>query len=76
MICATGFRRGLEPLVGDLDVLDENGVPRVRGGKPAAEGLFFVGYVPRPGGIGFMGKEAKRAAKSIARDLRRRSAAN
>lgn len=66
MICATGFRRALEPLVGHLDVLDENGVPRVRGGKPAAEGLYFIGYVPRPGGIGFMGKEAKRAARSIA----------
>jgi cation diffusion facilitator CzcD-associated flavoprotein CzcO len=75
-ICATGFRRALEPLVGHLDVLDENGVPRVRGGKPAAEGLFFIGYTPRPGGIGFMGKEAKRAASSIARDLRTRSTAS
>lgn len=66
LICATGYRRALEPLVGDLDVLDGDGVPRVRGGKPAAEGLFFIGYTPRPGGLGFMGKEAKRAARSIA----------
>jgi cation diffusion facilitator CzcD-associated flavoprotein CzcO len=70
LICATGFRRALEPLVGELDVLDGDGVPRVRGGRPAAEGLFFIGYVPRPGGIGFMAKEAKRAAKSIARKAR------
>lgn len=73
MVCATGFRRGLEPLVGDLDVLDGDGVPRVRGGEPAAPGLFFIGYRPRPGGIGFMAKEAKRAARVIARDLRNRS---
>lgn len=73
VICATGFRRALEPLVGHLDVLDGDGVPRVRGGKPTAKGLFFIGYVPRPGGIGFMGKEAKRAARSIARELRTRS---
>ncbi len=76
MICATGFRRALEPLVGHLDVLDENGVPRVRGGEPTAEGLFFIGYVPRPGGIGFMAKEAKRAAKSIAREFQSRSPAS
>lgn len=76
VICATGFRRALEPLVGDLDVLDEDGVPRARGGEPAAEGLFFIGYVPRPGGIGFMAREAKRAAKAIARELRSRSPAS
>jgi cation diffusion facilitator CzcD-associated flavoprotein CzcO len=76
MICATGFRRALEPLVGDLDVLDEDGVPCVRGGEPAAEGLFFIGYVPRPGGIGYMAKEARRAARSIARELRNRSTAS
>ena len=67
VICATGFRRALEPLVCGLDVLDEEGVPLVRGGEPAADGLFFVGFVPRPGGLGFMAKEAKRVAKSIAR---------
>jgi putative flavoprotein involved in K+ transport len=27
VICATGYRRGLEPLVGDLGVLDERGAP-------------------------------------------------
>jgi cation diffusion facilitator CzcD-associated flavoprotein CzcO len=74
VICATGFRRALERLAGDLDVLDEDGVPRVRGGSPAADGLFFIGYVPRPGGLGFMAKEAERAAKAIARENRARSA--
>ncbi len=70
IICATGYRRGLEPLVGHLGVLDHSGLPRARGAQAAAGGLRFIGYVPRPGGIGYMGKEAKRAAKAIARELR------
>jgi cation diffusion facilitator CzcD-associated flavoprotein CzcO len=69
VICATGYRRGLEPLVGHLGVLDERGIPRARGEHPAAGGLRFIGYVPRPGGLGYMGKEAKRAARAIAREL-------
>lgn len=70
VVCATGYRRALEPLVGHLDVLDERGVPRAIGPRPAAEGLRFIGYVPRPGGLGYMGKEAKRAARAIAHELR------
>ena len=31
--------------------------------------LRFEGYVPRPGGIGYAGKEARRAAKAIAAEL-------
>jgi glycine/D-amino acid oxidase-like deaminating enzyme len=68
VICATGYRRGLEGLVGHLDVLDERGNPTVVGERPALPGLRFIGYVPRPGGIGYMGKEARRAAKAIARE--------
>ena len=74
IICATGYRRALEPLVGHLGVLDDRGVPRAVGEKPAAEGLRFIGYVPRPGGLGYMAKEAKRAAKAIARELRKQDA--
>jgi flavin-dependent dehydrogenase len=70
VICATGYRRSLESLVGHLGVLDEHGMPRARGPKPAAPGLRFIGYVPRPGGLGYMGKESRRAAKAIARELR------
>jgi hypothetical protein len=46
VIAATGYRRGLEPLVGHLGVLDEEGKPRVSGGDqhPSATGLFFNGY--------------------------------
>jgi putative flavoprotein involved in K+ transport len=46
VIAATGYRRGLEPLVGHLGVLNEEGVPLVSGGNehPSARGLFFNGY--------------------------------
>jgi NADPH-dependent 2,4-dienoyl-CoA reductase/sulfur reductase-like enzyme len=70
LICATGYRRGLEPLVGHLDVLDGRGLPRAFGARPAAPGLRFIGYVQRPAGLRYMGKEAKRAARVISRDLR------
>ena len=66
LIAATGYRSGLEPIVGHLDVLDERGVPRVLDGD-AAPGLRFVGYDPRPAQLGYLGREAKRAAKAIAR---------
>ncbi|HEY6637988.1 MAG TPA: NAD(P)/FAD-dependent oxidoreductase [Solirubrobacterales bacterium] len=71
VICATGYRRGLETLVGHLGVLTEHGMPRVIAPRPAAPGLRFVGYVARPGGLGYMGKEARRSARAIARELRR-----
>ena len=45
-------------------------MPAAVGEQPAAEGLRFVGYVPRPGMIGYSAKEAKRAAKAIAGELR------
>jgi hypothetical protein len=54
---------------GHLDVLDERGMPRARGATPAAPGLRFIGYLPRPGGLGYMGKESRRAATAIAREL-------
>jgi cation diffusion facilitator CzcD-associated flavoprotein CzcO len=69
VICATGYSRVLEPLVGHLGVVDDSGMPRARGAKPAAPGLRFIGYVPRPGGIGYAGKEGRRAARAIAREL-------
>jgi cation diffusion facilitator CzcD-associated flavoprotein CzcO len=65
VIAATGYRCGLEPLVGHLGVLDGRGVPRAVLGEPAAPGLRFIGYVPRPAHLGHMGSEARRAAKAI-----------
>jgi cation diffusion facilitator CzcD-associated flavoprotein CzcO len=69
VVAATGYRRGLEPLVGHLGVLDEGGVPRVHGGPAAAAGLRFIGYAPRPGQIGLMGREASRIARAIKREI-------
>jgi hypothetical protein len=72
IICATGYRRALEPLVGHLGVLDDRGWPAVAAPKPAAPGLRFVGYTSRPGALGFMSRQAKRTAKAIARDVNSR----
>lgn len=69
VICATGYRRGLVPLVGHLGVLDETGRPRVHG-EPAAPGLRFIGFIPRPTQIGYAAKQARRAARDIVRELR------
>jgi cation diffusion facilitator CzcD-associated flavoprotein CzcO len=70
VIAATGYTTGLEPLVGHLGVLDERGVPLVHGGPPAAPGLRFIGYQPRPAQIGYLGAEATRAAKQIKKELK------
>jgi cation diffusion facilitator CzcD-associated flavoprotein CzcO len=69
VICATGYLRNLEPLVGHLGVLDANGKPVVQGDKPAARGLRFLGFVSRPSLIGYMAKQSKRIAKRIKREL-------
>jgi hypothetical protein len=66
VIAATGYRCGLEPVVGHLGVLDDHGVPLQPDGAEAAPGLRFIGYLPRPGHIGLMAKEATRAAEAIA----------
>jgi len=69
VIAATGYKRGLEQLVGHLGVLDERGNPRALAPVPAAEGLQFLGFLSRPSLIGYMGKQSKRMAKQIAREL-------
>lgn len=69
VICATGYRTGLDPLVGHLGVLDARGAPRVNGDRPASAGLWFIGYTSRPALIGFVGKQSKRIAKHIAKEL-------
>jgi putative flavoprotein involved in K+ transport len=66
IVAATGYRCGLEPMVGHLDVLDERGVPRVVGGGEAAPGLRFIGFRPVPGQIRDCALEAERAGRAIA----------
>jgi putative flavoprotein involved in K+ transport len=50
VIAATGFRAGLDDLVGHLDVLDPRGLPLKTDGEPVLPGLWFVGFVPTLGG--------------------------
>lgn len=74
VIAATGYRCGLEPVVGHLDVLDDEGVPRAFGAEAAAPGLRFVGYLHLPAHLRYAGREARWAAKAIAHELRERPA--
>jgi len=48
VICATGYRTGLESLIGNLGVLDANGQPIRPMGEtdPALPGLWFTGFKP------------------------------
>jgi putative flavoprotein involved in K+ transport len=69
IVAATGFRTGLEPLVGHLGVLDEAGLPLVHGGHehPGAPGLHFVGYLVTLGGtLRLVGKQAEQLARAAA----------
>ena len=69
VIAATGYRRGLEPLVGHLGVLDSGGYPAVIGAQthPRAPGLYFVGYAtPLYGQLRGIRLDAKRVARAVA----------
>jgi putative flavoprotein involved in K+ transport len=50
VIAATGFRAGLDGLVGALGVLGPRGLPVATDGEAALPGLWFVGFVPTLGG--------------------------
>lgn len=70
VIAATGYRRGLEPLVGHLGVLDDRGRPLVHGRRTAsgAPGLYFTGYSnPISGLLREMAIDAKKIARAAAR---------
>lgn len=69
VIAATGYRRGLEALVGHLGVLGADGLPSAHG--PAthsgARALHFVGFTRSLGGnLREIRLEAKRTARAIA----------
>jgi len=72
VIAGTGFRRGLEPLVGDLGLLEPTkGRPVVHGAKthPNAPGVHFIGYTnPISGMFRELGIDAKRIARAVVRD--------
>lgn len=69
VIAATGYRTGLEPLVGQLGVLTDAGIPRVGGDVAAEPGLWFLGMWSRPSLIGYTSTQAERVAARIARAI-------
>lgn len=69
VVVATGFRRGLEPLVGDLGVLARSGRPLVNADAQLAAhpGLYFLGYSnPLTGNLRQLGIDARKIARSVA----------
>lgn len=74
VIVATGWRRGLEPLVGELGVLGPRGKPLVQGAKTVADapGLYFTGFTnPISGMFRELAIDARRIARAVARSGRR-----
>lgn len=70
VIAATGYRQGLDPLVGHLGVLDRRGRPAVHGGHthPNAPRLYFTGFTnPLSGMFRELRIDARRIARAIAR---------
>jgi putative flavoprotein involved in K+ transport len=69
VVAATGYKQGLERLVGHLDLLDHRGRPQVHGGKthPHAPRLYFTGYTnPISGNFRELRLDARRIAKAAA----------
>jgi putative flavoprotein involved in K+ transport len=70
VIAATGFRRGLEPLVGGLGLVGPNGRPIVHGDRthPDAPNLYFIGYTnPISGNLREIGIDARRIAGAVSK---------
>ena len=70
-VCGTGYRAGLEPLVGHLGVLGERGAPAFSGDRAStsAPGLWFLGFANHllAGSIAERRREARALARRIAR---------
>ena len=69
VVVATGYRSGLEPLVGHLGVLDPRELPLVHGAHeaPGAAGLWFTGFTnPISGMLRELRIDAERIAARIA----------
>jgi putative flavoprotein involved in K+ transport len=66
VLAATGYRRALEPVVGHLGVLGDQGKPIVTNGRPAARGLYFTGFTnPISGMFREMAADARRIARNV-----------
>ncbi len=72
VICATGYRPGLDGVLGHLAVLDEHGVPLAHGAStlPHAPGLYFAGIsVQLAGLLREIGIEAKAIGAAVAAEV-------
>jgi putative flavoprotein involved in K+ transport len=72
VLAATGYRRGLEPLVGHLGVLDGRGLPVAHGRRAnaSAPGLHFIGYTnPVSGMFREIAIDARRIASALSARL-------
>jgi putative flavoprotein involved in K+ transport len=68
VVASTGFRRGLEELVGHLGILGKHGRPVVHGPvtHPEAPGLYFIGYTnPISGNLRELGIDARKIARAV-----------
>jgi putative flavoprotein involved in K+ transport len=73
VIAATGYRHGLEELVGHLGVLLPSGKPAVLGARthPDAPGLYFNGFwLPASGQLPAMRRTSRQIARAVARERR------
>ncbi|MEM8973797.1 MAG: hypothetical protein AAGD43_17190 [Pseudomonadota bacterium] len=73
VICATGYKTALEPLLGRFDVLNDAGVPKCPMGEPVPglPGLWFNGFRPEfQGYFHSAAKGARRIATGILEDAR------
>lgn len=69
VIAATGYRRALEGLVGDLGILDTRGRPTCHGRRAPkhSPGLYFTGFTnPISGMLRELSRDAEKIAKAIA----------
>ena len=73
VICATGYRPGLEPMAGHLGVLNDAGQPGWSGAEvhPNYEGLWFMGMKPRLPGVFHA---ARAEARQVARKIKKQEA--
>ncbi|WP_406444323.1 NAD(P)/FAD-dependent oxidoreductase [Streptomyces sp. NBC_01613] len=71
VIAATGYVRGLEGLVGHLNVLDARGRPAVHGAHASkhAPGIYFQGYAnPISGNLREMAIDAEKIARTVMKE--------
>lgn len=76
VIAATGFRPGLDGLLGGLGILDANGLPVVHGAEtsPRAPDVHLVGFTnPPTGNLRELARDARRVARALRSSLAART---